>query len=192
MCEHAQGRPRLLLSGRSHLQLDADARVTLWTSHDPGLPPLVSPGSPGSQLGFLDVTPQRAEEEPVRTVLLASCGTVQVRDRLVAAAEPVGRAAPGVALVRAVSCLDGPPDLTHVVRLARNPAYGDVTWRSLNRIVFGYFADRKVTVDGGEVRWCDGEVTSRLRAKAGAWCILTVAFDGHLPADPALVTTLFG
>lgn len=166
--------------------------MTLWTSHDRGLPPLVSPGSSGSQLGFLDVTPQRAEEEAGRTVLLASCGTVQVRDRLVAAAEPVGRAAPGVALARAVSCLNGPLDLTHVVRLVRSPAYGDVTWRSLNRLAFGYFADRKVTVDGGEVRSGDGEVTSRLRAEAGAWCILTVAFDGHLPADPALVTTLFG
>jgi len=192
MSEHPQGRPRLLRSGRSHLQLDSDARVTLWTSHDPGLPPLVTPGSPGSQLGFLDVTPQCAEEEPVRTVLLASCGTVQVRDRLLPAAESVGRAAPGVALVRAVSCLDGPLDLKHSVRLVSSPVHGDVTWRSLNRIVFGYFAGRKVTVDGGEVRSGDGEVTSRLRAEAGAWCLLTVAFDGHLPADPALVTTLFG
>jgi hypothetical protein len=192
MSEKPQGRPRLLLSGRSRLHLDSDARVTLWTSHDPALPPLVSPGSPGSQLGFLEVTPQRAEEEPVRTVLLASCGPVQVRDRLVPAAEPVGRAAPGVALARAVNCLDGPLDLTHVVRLVSSPAYGDVTWRSLNRLAFGYFADRKVTVDGGEVMSGDGEVTSRLRAEAGAWCVLTVAFDGHLPADPALVTTLFG
>ncbi len=57
-----RGRSRLLLSGRSRLQLDSDARVTLWTSHDPALPPLVSPGSPGSQLGFLGVTPQSAEE----------------------------------------------------------------------------------------------------------------------------------
>lgn len=181
-------RSRLLLRGRSRLRLETDASVTLWTAHDPDLPALVTPASPMSGMRFLDVTPQRAwPGDPARTQLLTSRGRVQVWDRLVQAAEPVGRAAPGVALLRRVRCLDGPLDLTHEIRLAPDPARGDLTWRSLNRLAFGYFADRKVTVDGGQVSAQGERVSSRLGAEAGAWCVMSVAFDGHLPADPALV-----
>lgn len=187
MDDHPQSR--LLRCGHSRLQLEPDAGVVLWSAHDPDLPPLVTPDAPGSRLGFLDVGPRHAQ--PGLTELLAPCGVVQVRDLLVQADEAVGRAAPGVALVRAVRCLDGPLDLTHVVRLARTSAHVDVVWQSLNRIAFGYFAGRKVTVDGGEVIPRGGHVSARLRAEPGTWCVLTVAFDGHLPADPALATTLF-
>lgn len=76
---------------------------------------------------------------------------LEVCDRLLAAAEPVGRALPGVALVRAVRCLDGPLDLTYQLSLARSGAGTEMRWCSLNRFVFGYFVDRKLTVDGGEV-----------------------------------------
>jgi hypothetical protein len=182
---------RLLIHGRSRLRLEVDARVTLWTGHDPDLPALVSPQSPMSGLAFVDVTAQRAWRGlPARTELWASCGRVQVRDQLVRAAEPVGRAEPGVALVRLVRCLDGPLDVTHETRLARTQGDTAIRWWSLNRLVFGYFAGRKFTVDGGDVSGRDEVVFSRLRAGPGAWCVMTVAFDGHLPADAALAAAL--
>ncbi len=184
-------RSRLLLQGRSRLRLELDASVTLWTGHDPDLPALVGPESPMSAMAFVDVIAERAWRRlPARSELLAACGRVQVRDQLLAAAEPVGRAEPGVALVRLVRCLDGPLDVTHDIRLARPQRCGDIGWRSLNRVVFGYFADRKITVDGGEVSLRVDRVSSRLRADAGDWCVMSVAFDGHLPADPALAAAL--
>ncbi len=98
-------------------------------------------------------------------------------------AEPVGRAAPGVALARRVRCLDGPLDVVHEVRLAHLSS--PLAWRALNRVAFGYVGDRKVTVDGGDVAVAGADVTSRLIAGAGVWTVLTVAFDGHLPAQNA-------
>jgi hypothetical protein len=189
---HARSnRPRLMIHGRSRLRVEVDAGVTLWTGHDPDLPALVSPQSPTSGLAFRDVTAQRAWRGlPARTELLASCGRVQVRDQLLGAAEPVGRAEPGVVLARLVRCLDGPLDLTHGIRLARTQGCGGVTWRSLNRLVFGYFPGREVTVDGEEVSVRDERMSSRLRAGPGAWCVVTVALDGHLPADRALAAAL--
>lgn len=110
---------------------------------------------------------------------------VEVCDRLLAAAEPVGRALPGVAFVRAVRCLDGALDLTHQLSLARSGAGTQMRWWSLNRFVFGYFADRKLTVDGREVSVQQAQVSSRLQADLGRCSVMTVAFDGHLPADAA-------
>ncbi len=117
---------------------------------------------------------------------------LEVCDRLLAAAEPVGRALPGLALVRAVRCLDGPLDLTHQLSLARSGAGTEMRWWSLNRFVFGYFADRKVTVDGGEVSVQQSHVSSRLQADLARWRVMTVAFDGHLPADAAAVAAVLG
>jgi hypothetical protein len=185
-------RPRLMIHGRSRLRVEVDAGVTPWTGHDPDLPALVSPQSPTSGLALRDVTAQRAWRGlPARTELLASCGRVQVRDQLLGAAEPVGRARNRAWRWPAWSgAVDGPLDLTHDLRLARTQGCGGVTWRSLNRFVFGYFAGRKVTVQVGKVSVRDERVSSRLRADPGARCVVTVAFDGHLPADAALVTAL--
>lgn len=86
--------------------------MTAWTAHDRDLPPLIDPLGSGSGLGFVGVTAERAwQGEPARTRVVSSCGLVEVCDRLVSAAEPVGRASPGVALARAVRCLDRPLDL---------------------------------------------------------------------------------
>lgn len=73
----------------------------------------------------------------------------------------------------------------HSVRLAATSAGGAVSWQPLNRVVFGWFAGRKVTLDGGSMTIRGTEVTSRLVAAAGAWAVLTVAFDGHLPLGAA-------
>ncbi len=187
----ATSRSRLLLHGASRLRLAPDARVRAWTAHERDLPPLVDPLACGSGLGFVGVTADLCwRGEPARTRLVSSCGLVEVRDRLVTPAEPVGRASLGVALVRAVRCLDGPLDLTHQLRLAPSDAGSGVRWWSLNRVVFGYFADRKVTVDGGEVSVRQAQVSSRLRGDVNRWSVMTVAFDGHLPADEAAVATV--
>ena len=69
------------------------------------------------------------------------------------------------------------------MRLAHtNSSFG---WRPLNRVVFGYVGERKMTVDGGVTEVADADVTSRLVSGAGVWTVLTVAFDGHLPARDA-------
>ena len=176
--------PRVLTRGHAGLQLAADCSVTSWHAHDPAIPQLVSPGSPGSGVGFREVEPHAAwSGDSARTVLSAACGLVEVRDRLVVAAEPVGRAAPGIALVRLVRCLQGPLELVHGTSLGGVSTR--VRWQSLNRIAFGYLADWKITVDGGEVGGFDTEVTTRLRADIREWTALTIAVDGHLAADVA-------
>jgi hypothetical protein len=187
--QSSTSRSRRLRHGRSEMRLAPDATVTWWTSHDEGLPPLVTPASSGSGLGFIGVEPDRASPEVgtgARTRLVAACGTVEVWDRLTECAEPVGRASPGVALARRVRCLDGPLDVVHRVRLAHTSS--SLSWRPLNRVVFGYFGDRKVTVDGGDVQVAGTDVTSRLISGAAVWTVLTVAFDGHLPARDAPAT----
>lgn len=187
----ATSRSRLLLHGASRLRLEPDASVTAWTSHERDVPPLIHPLASGSGLGFVGVTADRHwHGEPARTRLVSPCGLVEVCDRLVGAAEPVGRASPGVALVRAARCLDGPLELTHQLRLARSDAGTEAPWWALNRVVVGYFADRKVTVDGGEVSIRQAQVSSRLRSDVNKWSVMTVAFDGHLPADDAALATV--
>lgn len=179
-------QPRRLRCGRSRLLLAPDATVTSWTGHDSRVPALVTAASPGSGLGFVGVLPRRAPSQGVaRTQVQAACGLVEVWDLLVECAEPVGRAAPGVALARRVRCLDGPLDVTHSVRLASAQTHGPVAWRPLNRVVFGYFAGRKVTIDGGDVAIQGTDVMSRLAADAGRWTVVTVAFDGHMPIGAA-------
>lgn len=179
----ATSRPRRLRHGRSEVLVAPDATVTRWTSHEEGLPPLVAPASSGSGLGFIGVQPDRAWPAVVigaRTRVVAACGTVEVWDQLMECAEPVGRAAPGVALARLVRCLDGPLDVTHEVRLAHTS--GSLAWRPLNGVAVGYVSDRKVTVDGGDTEMVGADVRSRLISGVGVWTVLIVAFDGHLPA----------
>ncbi|MBA3618061.1 MAG: hypothetical protein H0W56_00395 [Acidothermales bacterium] len=188
----AISRSRLLRHGGSRLRLEPGASVTAWTGPERDLPPLIDPLTCGSGLSFVGATPDRCwRGDPARTRLLSPCGMVEVCDRLLTAAEPVGRALPGVALVRAVRCLDGPLDLTHQLSLASG-AGTEMRWWSLNRFVFGYFVDRKVTVDGGEVSVQQAQVSSRLQADLGRWSVMTVAFDGHLPADAAAVAAVLG
>lgn len=147
---------------------------------------MVAAASLGSGIGFVGVQPHRASTAGgARTHVVAACGIVEVWDQLMACAEPVGRAAPGVALARRVRCVNGPLDVTHQVSLARTHTQDPVSWRQLNRIVFGFFGDRKVTVDGGEGRVRGEDVRSRLTAGPSIWTVLTVAFDGHLPASDA-------
>lgn len=177
---------RRLRHARSVAVLAPDATVTSWSAHDEGLPPLVTPAHPGSGVGFVGVRAHRAwTAAGARTQIVAACGIVEVWDQLRECAEPVGRAAPGVALARRVRCLDGPLDVAHRVSLAPTHMQDPVAWRPLNRIVFGYSGDRRVTVDGGEGHVRGDAVTSRLTAGPGIWTVLTVAFDGHLPAGDA-------
>lgn len=94
----------------------------------------------------------------------------------------MGRAAPGIALVRLVRCLDGPLDVEHQTSVGPS-SQALVRWRRFNRVAFGHRAGRKVTVDGGDLDVRDMQVTTRLRADVREWAALTVAVDGHLPAD---------
>jgi hypothetical protein len=174
---------RVLAHHDVELVLDATAAVRAWRSA--GMT-LVGPELPGSVVGFLGVAPRRAGSgSTARTTLTAACGRVEVRDRL-EPAEPVGRGAPGVALVRLVRCLDGPLDVVHRVALA-GVGSGPLLWTRLNRLAFGYLDGCKITLDGGEPDVQDLDVLSRLRADAGSWAVLTLAVDGHLPAEAGLL-----
>jgi hypothetical protein len=99
-----------------------------------------------------------------------------VCDGLLLAAEPVGRAAAGVALVRPVRCLDGPLDVVHVTRLHDGSAA--VQCNSLNRVAIGYVAQRKITVDGGEIAVEDLGATTRSPRRRQAWTALTIGWTG--------------
>lgn len=180
---------RLLTVGRAELQLAQDGSVVSWRAHDQQVPDLVPP-EPASGISFCEVAPLSSESGPTaRTVLTGSCGRIDVRDALVGASEPVGRAAPGIALLRLVRCLDGPLDLEH--RTSIGPSTSAlVRWRRLNRVAFGHLAGRKVTVDGGELDVRHTRVRTRLRADVREWAALTVAVDGHLPADVELCRDL--
>lgn len=169
---------RVLTHAGSILALSSTARVHSWRTEAVSL---VDPELAGTTVELGGVTAASVEHGvPARTLLTAECGTVELLDRLVSAAEAVGRAAPGVALVRLLRCLDGPLD----VALQVSVGAPSVPWTRLNRVAFGYLAGRKVTVDGGELDVRGSLVTSRLRAERGAWTALTVAVDGHLPAEP--------
>lgn len=171
-------RARVLRQGSSELVLGHDAAVLSWRSLDGALPAMVGPAAPGSVLGFLDVEPcDVPTQHGARTLLRSPSGLVEVVDELVVAAEPVGRAAPGVALVRRVRAVGAVLDVTHRV------APAGISWRPLGRAVLGYLDGRKVTVDGGVAEVVDGGVTTRLQADAGTWTALTIAVDGHLPAS---------
>lgn len=174
---------RLLTVGPAELQLAQDCSVVSRRAHDEAVPALVAPAPSPSGISFCDVAPHSSWSGPTaRTVLTGACGRIDVRDALVSAAEAVGRAAPGIALVRLVRCLDGPLDVEHRTSIGPS-SQALVRWRPLNRIAFGHLAGRKVTVDGGELDVGDTQVTTRLRADVREWAALTVAVDGHLPAD---------
>lgn len=169
---------RTLAHERSELTLDGEAAVRTWWS--PQAQALVAPELPASGAAFRDVVRLRASAgATARTSLLAGCGQVEVVDRL-APAEPVGRGAPGVALVRLVRGLDTPLDVAHRTCLGRP---GALRWTILNRLAFGYLDGCKITVDGGEIAVRGGALETRLRAEPGQWSALTVAVDGHLPAE---------
>lgn len=158
--------------------LDDEAAVRTWWS--PQTRALVAPELAGSTVPFCDVAGSTASAgATARTTLLTGSGAVEVVDRL-APAEPVGRGAPGVALVRLARGLDAPLDLVHRTCLGRP---GALRWTILNRLAFGYLDGWKITVDGGEIAVRGGAVETRLRAEPGQWCALTVAVDGHLPAE---------
>jgi hypothetical protein len=173
---------RVLVHDDVELVLDVTAAVRSWRSAGVTL---VGPELPGSVVAFRDVALRGAwSGATARTNLTAACGRLEVLDRL-ETAEPIGRGAPGVALVRLVRCLDGPLDVEHRVAL------GDVRsrplpWTRLNRVAFGYLEGCKITLDGGELDVQDLDVLSRLRADAGSWAVLTLAVDGHLPAEAGL------
>lgn len=172
---------RTLVRMGARLCLADDAAVVSWQAHDPAIPHLVRPAQ-GSGIVLERVAPRQVGGGPTaRTVVDAPCGVVEVLDALVVAAEPVGRAAPGVALVRLLRCTDGPLDLEQVARIGGKA--DRVRWTSLNRIAFGHLAGRKVTVDGGELSVQDDLVRTRVRASTGTWVAVTIAVDGHLPAD---------
>ena len=171
----------MLRQGRAELVLTDAAAVLSWRLHDDAIPELVGPAAPGAAIGFVDVEPYESPRGHVdRTVLRSDGGLVEVRDALVVAAEPVGRAAPGVVLVRRVRGVDNPLDVLHRVELP------GVRWNALGRTVFGYRDDRKVTVDGGATALSATGLTTRLRAEVGTWTALTIAVDGHLPASAVI------
>lgn len=175
---------RVLRLSRSSLVLAADGAVVRWRSHDPTLPLLLDRATDGrSGAAFLATAPlaQGGQDSALGacTALRSSAGVVEVRDWLVPAAEPVGRAQPGTALVRLVRCQDAPLDVVHRLRLLPP----DPGWFALNGLAIGYVRERKITVDGGVVTLTGPNVDSRLQAPAGRWAALTVVVDGHLPAD---------
>lgn len=182
-------RGRTLVQLAARLRLADDAAVVSWQAHDPAIPHLVHPAQ-GSGVFLERVTPRQVDDGPVmRTVVDAPCGVVEVLDALVVAAEPVGRAAPGVALVRLLRCTDGRLDVEQVARIGGQA--DRVRWTPLNRIAFGHLAGRKVTVDGGELCVRDDVVRARVRAPAETWVAVTIAVDGHQPADPQACRALF-
>lgn len=181
------GRPdevRVLRLGRSSLAVSVDGAVVRWQSHDDALPLLVDRSADvhsgavfEAVTGTRDTTGDR--QEVVCTALRLGGAVVEVQDRVMPAAEPVGRAQPGTALVRLVRCPEAALDVVHRLRLLPS----DLRWFTLNGLAVSYLRERKITVDGGTVALRSGNVTSRLRAPQGAWAALTVAVDGHLPAD---------
>ena len=179
----AEGLPRMLVAGRSELWLAPDAGVVTWRSRDRDDLVLVGPSAPGAAVGFVGVRPRAARGGDVAlTTLTTTTGAVEVLDGLVDAAEPVGRAVPGVALARLVRSLEGALDLLHRVSLADGSSR-PVAWTPLNRLALGYVGGRKVTVDPGDTAVEAHAVISRLRAPARRWVPLTIAVDGHLPAE---------
>lgn len=175
---------RVLRLGRSSLVLAADGAVVRWRSHDATLPLLLDRATDArSTAAFLGTAPHTAAGEDSApgacTALRSPAGVVEVRDWLVPAAEPVGRAQPGTALVRLVRSQDAPLDVVHRLRLLAP----DPGWFAMNGLAIGYVGERKITVDGGAVALAGPSVDSRLRAAAGSWAVVTVAVDGHLPAD---------
>lgn len=192
MCAPEPGAGRRLLSADGWaLELAPDATVVRWRAPEPAMPPVVSAGA-GAGCGLRAAVPVAAElAGHARTVVQAPCGAVEVRDALVVADEPVGRARPGVALVRLVRGLDHALDVEHWSRLGGDAAPA-VRWRQLNRLAIGHLAGRKVTVDAPGVSVAGTTVTARLRAAAGSWVALTIAVDGHLPADAEACRRVLG
>lgn len=179
---------RVLSLGRSSLVLAADGAVVRWRSHDPTLPLLLDRATDARSGGtFLSTAPHSggSRDSPLGacTALRSPAGVVEVRDRLVPAAEPVGRAQPGTALVRLVRSQEAPLDVVHRLRLLPP----DPGWFVLNGLAIGYVEERKITVDGGAVTLTGPTVDSRLQAPAGSWAAVTVAVDGHLSADASLL-----
>jgi hypothetical protein len=178
---------RVLRRGCSSLDVAADGAVVRWQSHDRALPLLVDPAADipcGAAFpGAVPVTQdRRCSGASACTTLRLGGSVVEVQDWLVAAAEPVGRAQPGTALVRLVRCRDAALDVVHRLRLSPQ-----LDWFPLNRLAVGYLRERKITVDGGSLTLTGSDVHSRLQAPPRAWAALTVAVDGHLPADADLL-----
>lgn len=172
---------RVLRRGRSSLALAADGAVVRWRSHDSELPLLVDRGADAdSGAAFRGALPGGGQDGPsaARTDLRWPGSSVEVQDRLLQAAEPVGRAEPGTALVRLVRCRDAALDVEHELRLLP-----ELRWFALNGLAMGYLDQRKITVDGGAVEVRGPAVVSRLQAPPQAWVAITVTVDGHLPAD---------
>lgn len=174
---------RVLRRGCSSLDVAADGAVVRWQSHDLALPLLVDPAAdiPGGAAfsGAVPVRQDRLRSEASACATLSLRGSVvEVQDWLVAAAEPIGRAQPGTALVRLVRCRDAALDVVHRLRLSPQ-----LDWFTLNGLAVGYLRERKITVHGGSVRLTGATVDSRLQAPPRAWGAMTVAVDRHLPAD---------
>jgi hypothetical protein len=174
---------RVLGPGCSSVDIAADGAVVRWQSHDPALPLLIDPAAdiPGGA-AFPGAVPVRQDcprsGAGACTTLRLRASVLEVQDWLVATAEPVGRGQPGTALIRLVRCLDAALDVVHRLRLSPQ-----LDWFSLNGLGVGYLRGCKITVDGGSVRLTGASVDSRLQAPPGAWAAVTVAVDGHLPAD---------
>jgi hypothetical protein len=177
------GEIRVLRRGCSSVDVAADGAVVRWRSHDPALPLLIDPTAdiPGGA-AFLGAVPVHHDclrsRATACTTLRLRASVLEVQDWLVPAAEPVGRAQPGTALIRLVRCRDAALDVVHRLRLSPQ-----LDWFTLNRLGVGYLRGCKITVDGSSVSLTGASVDSRLQAPPGAWAAVTVAVDGHLPAD---------
>jgi hypothetical protein len=178
---------RVLRWGCSSLDVAPAGAVVRWQSHDPALPLLVDRSADVRSGATFPAAVPVAQDRGCSgaracTTLRLIGSVVEVQDWLVAATEPVGRTQPGTALVRLVRCLDGALDVVHRLRLSPQ-----LDWFPLNGLAVGYLQERKITVDGGASRLTVATVHSRLQAPPHAWAALTVAVDGHLPANADLL-----
>lgn len=179
----SDARPcRRLTLADGAVEIGCDGAIPSWKTHSRGVPDPVPPGLTGA-IEFLGVRSRHrpGARDATPMAIDAACGIVEVADGFERAAEPVGRGAPGVALVRLVRCLDAPLEVS--CRIMLGDLASPVRWMALNGIAFGYLGDRKVTVDGGELDVGKHCVLSRLFAPTKNWAALTIAVDGHLPAD---------
>lgn len=171
---------RVLRRGHASLSVGRDGAVVRWRSHDPALPLLVDrEADVDSSAAFRGARGRSSQEACGAPAVLRWADTsVELHDRLVEAAEPVGRAEPGTALVRLLRCPDAVLDVEHELRLLPQ-----LRWSTLNGLAIGYLDQRKITVDGGAVEVRGRTVVSHLHAPPQAWAAITVTVDGHLPAD---------
>jgi hypothetical protein len=177
------GEIRVLLRGCSSVDVAADGAIARWQSHDPALPLLIDPAADIPEgAAFPGAVPVRQDRARTGasacTTLRLRASVLEVQDWLVATAEPVGRGQPGTALIRLVRCLDAALDVVHRLRLSPQLA-----WFTQNGLAVGYLRGCKITVDGSSVRLTGASVHSRLQAPPGVRAAVTVAVDGHLPAD---------